>query len=69
MEGLFVLKRDTVKERVVLNSVVVGLRSWMRTWRVRQGIRHPEPSTQQAAAGLQSSEGTLKTSYSARGDD
>ena len=29
MEGLFVLKRDTVKERVALNSVVVGLSSWM----------------------------------------
>ena len=25
----------------------------------RQGIRHPEPSLEQAAAGLQSSEGTL----------
>ena len=31
MEGLFVLKRDTVKERVALNCVVVGLRSWMRS--------------------------------------
>ena len=29
MEGLFVLKRDTVKERIPLNSVVVGLGSWM----------------------------------------
>ena len=31
MEGLFVLKHDTVKERVALNSVVVGLGSWMRS--------------------------------------
>ena len=30
MEGLFVLKHDTVKERVALNSIVVGLSSWMR---------------------------------------
>ena len=30
MEGLFVLKRDTLMERVALNSVVVGLSSWMR---------------------------------------
>ena len=31
MEGLFVLKCDTVQERVALNSVVVGLSSWMRS--------------------------------------
>ena len=31
MEGLIVLKRDTVKERVALNTVVVGLSSWMRS--------------------------------------
>ena len=31
MEGLFVLKCDIVKERVALNSVVVGLSSWMRS--------------------------------------
>ena len=30
-EGLVVLKHDTVKERVVLNHVVVGLSSWMRS--------------------------------------
>ena len=29
---------------------------------LRQGIRHPEPRLQQAAAGLQSSEGTLNHS-------
>ena len=31
----------------------------------RQGIRHPKPSHKQAAAELQSSEGTLNTWYSA----
>ena len=31
MEGLFVLKCVTVKERVTLNGVVVGLSSWMRS--------------------------------------
>ena len=30
MEGLFILKHDTVKERVALNSIMVGLSSWMR---------------------------------------
>ena len=30
-----------------------------------KGIRHPKPSMKQAAAGLQSSEGTLKIVYSA----
>ena len=29
----------------------------------------PNPSTEQAAAGLQSTEGTLNMFYSARGDD
>ena len=31
---------------------------------VRQGIRHPDPSHQQAAAELRGSEGTLNTFYS-----
>ena len=41
MEGLLISKHDTVKERVALNSVVVGLSSWMRSWcveRKRTGV-------------------------------
>ena len=33
--------------------------------RFRQGIRHPEPRPEQAAARLQSSEGMLNMKYSA----
>ena len=34
-----------------------------------RGLGTPNPSPEQVAAGLQSSEGTLNTFYSARGDD
>ena len=74
LSGGFALGLDRIKRygcrcswKIVLTTVCayfmhVALFVYVLTYifyQVRQGIRHPEPSLEQAAAALQSSEGTL----------